>query len=69
VSAATGLNRRLLLSIAAACYAGVFASFLVFERPGLGTGHFFYIPICLVALVSDELRGALAGALAAGLGA
>jgi len=67
VSAATGLNRRLLLSIAAACYAGVFASFLVFERPGLGTGHFFYIPICLVALVSDELRGALAGALAAGL--
>ncbi len=65
MSAATALNRRVVLTVSAVSYLGVFAAFVVFERPGLGIGHFFYIPVCLVALVSDELRGALAGALAA----
>ena len=67
LSAATALNRRVVLALAAAAYAGVFAAFVFVETPGLGLGHFFYIPICLVALVSDEVRGALAGVLAAGL--
>jgi diguanylate cyclase (GGDEF)-like protein len=53
--------------MAAAAYAGVFATFVFVETPGLGLGHFLYIPICLVALVSDEARGALAGVFAAGL--
>ena len=56
-----------VLAIAAAAYAGVFATFVFVETPGLGLGHFLYIPICLVALVSDEARGALAGVFAAGL--
>jgi len=67
LAAATALNRRVFLAIAAAAYAGVFGAFVFVETPGLGLGHFFYIPICLVALVSDEVRGALAGVFAAGL--
>jgi diguanylate cyclase (GGDEF)-like protein len=67
VSAATTLDRRLVLPLAAALFAGVFATFILVETPGLGLGHFFYIPICLVALVTDELIGAACGLLAAGL--
>ena len=64
LSAAADLDRRAVLAGAAACYAGVFAAFVVVETPGLGLGHFFYLPICLVALATDELRGALAGMFA-----
>jgi diguanylate cyclase (GGDEF)-like protein len=67
LSAAGELNRRLVLVLAAPVYAGVFAAFVLVERPGLGIGHFFYIPICLVALASDEFLGAAAGVLAAAL--
>jgi len=67
LSAATALNRRVALAAAAAAYAGVFAAFVFVETPGLGIGHFFYIPICLVALVSDEALGALGGVFGAGL--
>jgi diguanylate cyclase (GGDEF)-like protein len=67
LSAATALNRRVFLAIAAATYAGVFATVVFVETPGLGLGHFLYIPICLVALVSDEVLGALAGVFAAAL--
>jgi diguanylate cyclase (GGDEF)-like protein len=52
--------------LAACAYAAVFGAFLVFERPGLGIGHFFYVPVCLVALATDALLGAAAG-LVAGL--
>jgi len=67
LSAAGVLNRRLVLVLAACAYAGTFAIFVILEQPGLGIGHFFYVPICLVALVSDELRGAAAGLLGAAL--
>jgi diguanylate cyclase (GGDEF)-like protein len=67
VSGSHDLERRLVLPLAAACYVGVFALFIFVESPGLGLGHFFYLPICLVALVSDELIGAAAGVLAAAL--
>lgn len=67
MSAALVNNRRLVLALAAAAYATVLAAFIVFEHGGLGIAHFFYVPICLVALVSDALGGALAGALATGL--
>jgi diguanylate cyclase (GGDEF)-like protein len=67
MNGATTLDRRLVLSLAGILYAGVFATVVVVETPGLGLGHFFYIPICLTALASDELVGALAGAGATGL--
>jgi diguanylate cyclase (GGDEF)-like protein len=53
--------------VAAACYLGVFALFVFVETPGLGLGHFFYLPIILVALVTDELIGTAAGVLAAAI--
>jgi diguanylate cyclase (GGDEF)-like protein len=67
VSAATPTTRRLVLAFAALLYVSVFAAFVFGESPGRGIGNFFYIPVCLVALVSDELLGALAGVLAAGI--
>jgi diguanylate cyclase (GGDEF)-like protein len=67
LSAAGVFNRRLVLVLAAPVYAGVFAALVVIEKPGLGIGHFFYVPICLVALATDELWGALAGLLGVGL--
>jgi diguanylate cyclase (GGDEF)-like protein len=57
----------MVLAFAALTYAGVFATFLMVESPGLGLAHFFYVSVCLVALVTDELLGALAGVLATGL--
>jgi diguanylate cyclase (GGDEF)-like protein len=60
-------SSRLLIVLATAAYAGVFVAFVLFEKPGLGFGHFFYIPVCLVALATDELWGAAAGVLATGL--
>jgi diguanylate cyclase (GGDEF)-like protein len=57
----------MVLALSALLYAGVFAGFIVVESPGLGIGNFFYIPVCLLALVTDELLGALAGVLATGL--
>jgi diguanylate cyclase (GGDEF)-like protein len=45
----------------------VFGLFVFVETPGLGLGHFFYLPIILVALVTDELIGTAAGVLAAGI--
>jgi diguanylate cyclase (GGDEF)-like protein len=56
-----------VLSVAVASYVAVFTVFVLAESPGLGVGHFFYLPICLVALVTDEFLGMAAGALAAGL--
>ena len=53
--------------LAAACYAGVFAAYISWDNPGLGIGHLFVLPICMVALVSDALVGLLAGILATAL--
>jgi diguanylate cyclase (GGDEF)-like protein len=60
----TALHRRLLLLSATALYAAVFAAFLLFEKPGLGIGHFFYIPVALLALALG-LWGGIAGGLLA----
>jgi diguanylate cyclase (GGDEF)-like protein len=67
LSAAGVFNRRLVLVLAAPVYAGVFAALVIIEKPGLGIGHFFYVPICLVALATDELWGAAAGLLGVAL--
>ncbi|MES1246251.1 MAG: GGDEF domain-containing protein [Actinomycetota bacterium] len=66
-SAALLHNRKLALLLAAGGYGAVFAAFLVFESGKLGIAHFFYLPVILVALVSDALGGILAGFLGAGL--
>lgn len=66
MSAATS-SKRLAYVVAASGYVLVFSAFVLVDRPTLGLGHFFYVPICVVALVSDELGGALAGVFAAGM--
>ncbi len=57
----------MLIAIAIALYVVVFASFVTFEVPGLGIGHFFYIPVALIALTCGARIGLAAGALATGL--
>lgn len=58
-------RRRLVFAIALVCYAIVSACFVLFETPGLGLGHFFYIPVALLALACGTRIGFLGGALAA----
>jgi diguanylate cyclase (GGDEF)-like protein len=59
---------RWLLGLASAClYAIVFALALFVERPGLGTGHLFYLAIMLLAMATGPAVGAAGGALAAAL--
>jgi diguanylate cyclase (GGDEF)-like protein len=65
--AAASLHRRLLVVTALALYATVFTSFVAFEVPGLGLGHFFYIPVALLALAAGTRAGVFGGALATGL--
>jgi diguanylate cyclase (GGDEF)-like protein len=61
------LHRRLLVVTAIGVYGLVLMSFLFFEVPGLGLGHFFYIPVALLALACGTRVGLLAGVIAAGL--
>jgi diguanylate cyclase (GGDEF)-like protein len=60
-------HMRLVLGFAFASFVAVYAALVFVESPGLGLGHFFYIPVALVALVSGARLGALAGAAAAAL--
>jgi diguanylate cyclase (GGDEF)-like protein len=60
------LRRGLLLSSALAG-ALVFTAFLLWERPGLGIGHFYYVCIILAALATGPLAGATAAAIATAL--
>lgn len=55
------------MGAAAAIYAAVFAAFLVWEHPGLGIGHFYYLAIALVALALGPVWGAAAGGFSAAL--
>ena len=55
------------MAAAAAIYVAVFVAFLVWEHPGLGIGHFYYLAIALVALALGPVWGATAGAFGAGL--
>ena len=59
--------RRALLLTAAGTAAAVYGAFLVYERPGLGIAHFYYLSILLAALATGPWVGALAGAGATGL--
>jgi diguanylate cyclase (GGDEF)-like protein len=53
-----------MLGIAFAGYALTFGAFILFEKPGLGVGHFYYLCVALVALRVGPLGGAAAGILA-----
>jgi diguanylate cyclase (GGDEF)-like protein len=66
VPAATS-QRQLLFAIAFICYAIVFTSFVLFEVSGLGIGHFFYIPVALLALACGTWVGLMGGVVATGL--
>ena len=58
-------HRLPLLALAAASFALVTVAFVLVERPGLGLGHLYYIPIVLVAFASGPVLGGLSGVLAA----
>ena len=60
-------TRRLFATCAGAVFALVFVALVLFERPGLGIGHFFYVAIALVGLALGPRWGAAAGVLAATL--
>jgi len=60
-------HRRLAIAVAAAMYGAVFVALAAYEHPGLGLGHFFYLPVALIALTTGPRLGALAGVVAAAL--
>jgi diguanylate cyclase (GGDEF)-like protein len=60
-------SRYLLLLSAGLCFAVTFGAFLVYERSGLGLGHFYYIGIALAAMAVGPRLGIAAGLLATGL--
>lgn len=64
---AASLHRRLLIVIAIGSYALVFTAFVFFEVPGLGLGHFFYIPVALLALAGGTRLGLFGGVVATAL--
>jgi hypothetical protein len=66
VPAAASHRRAFLLGASAVLYPLIFAAFLLFERPGLGIGHFYYVPVALVALAEGTAWGAAAGIAATG---
>jgi diguanylate cyclase (GGDEF)-like protein len=57
-------HRATWLLLALAGYVVVTVALVVSDSPGLGLGHFYYLPISLVALVAGPLLGAGAGLLA-----
>ena len=61
------LSRRLLVFASFATSAAVFGCFLVYERPGLGIGHFYYLAIALAAMAAGPAIGAAAGVVATAL--
>ena len=60
-------HRSLVLSLAIASFALVFTTFVVFEVPGLGIAHLFYLPVAALALTGGVRRGILAGGIAVAL--
>lgn len=60
-------HQRLFVWLAVGSTAFVFIPFVLFEVPGLGLGHFFYLPIALFAAGTGPRLGALGGLVATGL--
>ncbi len=59
--------RQLLFACSAASFPVVFLAFAVYEQPGLGLAHFFYISIALTAMATGPRVGAVAGLAATAL--
>ena len=59
-------HRFLVVGSSLASFAIIFTAFVLFEVPGLGIAHFFYLPVAAVALTGGVRRGIAAG-LAAGV--
>ena len=53
--------RHALLSAAALTGIAVFTAFALYEKPGLGLGHFFYVAIILAALATGPAIGRCGG--------
>src|SRR5215211_6407066 len=53
--------RQLLLVFSTASFPVVFLAFILYEQPGLGLAHFFYLSIALTAMATGPQIGALAG--------
>jgi diguanylate cyclase (GGDEF)-like protein len=66
MSAATS-HRRILIGGSVVSYGAVFVAFLLWERPGLGIGHFYYLAIALLALAAGPWFGAAGGLVATAL--
>ena len=66
MSAATS-HRRLVIGGSVASYGVVFGAFLLWERPGLGIGHFYYLATALLALAAGPWLGAVGGVIATAL--
>jgi diguanylate cyclase (GGDEF)-like protein len=64
--AAAPSSRIALLLIAAASFAAVTTAFALYEVPGLGIGHFYYVGIAAGALATNGRGGAAAGIVATG---
>ena len=60
-------RRHVFLAVGALTYAVVFALFLIFERPGLGIGHGFYLAVIFISLAGGPTGGLGAGLLATAL--
>jgi diguanylate cyclase (GGDEF)-like protein len=60
-------SRYLLLLSAGLCFVVTYGAFLVYERPGLGLGHFYYVGIALAAMAVGPRLGIVAGLLATAL--
>jgi diguanylate cyclase (GGDEF)-like protein len=59
--------RQLLLACSTASFVVVFLGFVLYEQPGLGLGHFFYLSIALTAMSTGPRIGAAAGLAATAL--
>jgi diguanylate cyclase (GGDEF)-like protein len=60
-------HRELVVSSSLAGFAITFAALVLFETPGLGIAHFFYLPVAALAMTGGVRRGVCAGLLASGL--
>jgi len=66
VSAAP-IQPKLAVILSTVAFAAIFVALVFIEKPGIGTGHFFYLPIALVAIALGPRYGVAAGLLAATL--
>lgn len=54
-------HRELVVGASLAAFAIIFCAFILFEEPGLGIAHFFYLPVAGLALTGGVRRGIGAG--------